>query len=147
MYRQIIYCSRLKYTCGVKDVYSILKKARVKNANLGVSGFLIYKDSHLVQVIEGLNSSITSLFKVIVDDVRHEDVKLIADDRLRLLQFENWSMGYSSLTDDISLEISDYLNEIGHRDMFNPFEFHPSEVRKLLSLFSNAVNNKNKVIV
>jgi hypothetical protein len=146
MYRQIIYCSRLKCAYGVKDVYTILKKSRVKNARLGVSGFLLYKDNRFLQVIEGFNGSVSNLFRIIQDDLRHEEVKLITNDRTRLLQFENWYMGYSSLMDDISLEISEYLSSIGQRDVFDPFKIQPSEVRKLFSLFSNAIHNRSEVI-
>lgn len=104
MYKQIIYCSRLKEIYDEQEVYHIVSHARKNNANIGISGYLVFGNQCFLQVIEGYVGPVEDLTKKIKNDQRHEAFKLISEEIIQYLDYEKWSMGYSSLINQREIE-------------------------------------------
>jgi hypothetical protein len=91
MVTQLVYVSEpFGYDSGVLS--SILETARRNNSRRGITGALICRHDHYLQLIEGDADAIDALFARILQDDRHLAVTLLsrtaAPDRL----FPDWAM-------------------------------------------------------
>jgi hypothetical protein len=76
-------------------VRDIIATAREHNAAHDISGFLIVGSDWFAQVLEGDAQTVTALFRRILADRRHVDVKLVETRFVRERLFAEWSMGHS----------------------------------------------------
>ncbi|MFC3093120.1 BLUF domain-containing protein [Alteromonas sediminis] len=85
----------------------ILKTAREKNQQLGISGMLICDYHHFLQVLEGDKDHVSGIYDVIAHDPRHTGVKLIeaVDTDTRL--FGEWAMGFSRVIESSSGKLAE----------------------------------------
>ena len=100
MFKQVIYCSKLLPEYDLKEVYSILKKARETNPELGLSGYLIFGNDCFIQILEGFNAPLKMLMQKIMVDKRHTNIKVLQDEEIKFLEFQNWAMGFANLTEE-----------------------------------------------
>lgn len=92
---RLIYRSHSLLPQNGKDetaLVEILKQARAKNADLGITGALMLYDDWFAQVLEGPQAAVEALYARIKSDTRHDGVRLneagIATKRL----FSKWAM-------------------------------------------------------
>ena len=76
MFERIVYVSRALATTGPREVYDIVRVASNRNAELGLTGALIFLDGYFLQVIEGLSSPLHERFAIIAADTRHTEVSV-----------------------------------------------------------------------
>lgn len=62
------------------------------NLALGVDGLLLYNDLEFMQCLEGPSDKVIALYKKIVVDPRHFDIRLLVSEATDLKLFEAWSM-------------------------------------------------------
>lgn len=120
---------------SLDELTDMLEQARQKNARLGISGMLLYKDRSFLQVLEGNTDAVHELYSRIQRDERHEKVKTLFDEPIEERDFPEWTMGFQNLdgTDLSNLEgYSDFLDTPGTAREF--FE-HRTRAKKLLLLF------------
>ena len=81
----------------IKAIQDILRHARRRNINCGVSGILLYNQLEYFQVLEGSKAAVELIFGSILRDKRHANVvtleRGLADSRI----FHSWSMAYKEL--------------------------------------------------
>jgi hypothetical protein len=84
---------------------AIVDVSRRRNADLGVTGALIFSGSRFAQLIEGPADSVATLRAVIERDVRHWSVTTVeaatGDGRL----FEGWSLAYGGHSTFVDREL------------------------------------------
>lgn len=124
MYHQIIYCSKLNNAYNESEVYQIVKHARHRNRQVGITGHLTFGKQLFLQILEGYMGPITDLMHKIKEDDRHQDIKLISATNIQYLNYEKWSMGYLNL-----------LPEHDYHEEFKPYEF--SQEQSLMYLHEN----------
>ena len=95
---QIIYASAATKVFARSDLVELLKLARSGNTVAGISGMLLYHGGSFLQVLEGPEESVESLYVKIAKDPRHERCLLLLRETIRQKQFENWSMGFVDTT-------------------------------------------------
>jgi hypothetical protein len=61
-----------------KIVDDILQTARKANSLLGISGLLLYRMGHFVQLLEGDEEAVLKLYQKIQLDSRHKECKVLA---------------------------------------------------------------------
>nr|WP_199064866.1 BLUF domain-containing protein [Chromobacterium sp. ASV5] len=89
-----IYCSAL--AAGQFDdaaLRELLSKARRRNAELGVTGMLLFHRRSFFQVLEGERDVVEALFARIAADPRHVSVVKIILEPIAKRDFGDWSMG------------------------------------------------------
>lgn len=96
---QIVYGSSAVRSFSKSELVELLTQSRAKNARLGVTGMLLYKDGNFLQVIEGDEAAVRQLFGSILKDVRHRDILVIDENTVSERQFGNWSMAFRNLGD------------------------------------------------
>jgi hypothetical protein len=90
----------------------LLGQARFRNTQAGVSGILLYTSGSFFQVLEGAPEVVDATFARIVKDARHEKVTVINREPIAHRSFEDWSMGYSSISRE------DLQRIVGSNDFF-----------------------------
>ena len=94
---QLIYPSSETRTLSNQDFSDILEVARKFNARQGITGCLFYNGGWLLQVLEGEQSTIDSLYQKIARDERHKDCNLMYFEPVEKRVFSKWTMGMINL--------------------------------------------------
>ena len=96
MLERLLYRSKATNTLGSLHLFNMLSEARAKNANMGITGHLLYTEEVFVQCIEGTPDKVESLWNSLQRDARHYDIELLARGPIPTRQFADWSMAFSS---------------------------------------------------
>jgi len=70
----------------------IFRASRKKNAILGVSGILSYRNGYYIQILEGPANSVDQIYEKIKADNRHTNVTLLFETSITERSFPQWSM-------------------------------------------------------
>ncbi|WP_304068360.1 BLUF domain-containing protein [Pedobacter glucosidilyticus] len=113
----LIYFAYESFPFKKEDLEDLLKQAREKNANHQVTGKLLYVEGTFIQLLEGNEQAVKSIFSDIERDKRIIALKVVAEGPAMARHFPDWSMAYEkiSLADINQLEqcehegVKDYL--------------------------------------
>jgi EAL domain-containing protein (putative c-di-GMP-specific phosphodiesterase class I) len=130
---QLIYCSAARHSFSSEELQQLLARARKNNAQLGLTGMLLYTDGSFFQVLEGEPATVDRMFEKISSDARHARVTVIIRETIPTRSFEEWTMGYASLSPEEAGSI------IGAVDFFRDGasfdQLGPGRAKKLLEAF------------
>ena len=110
----LIYVSAAVKLFTTEELLELLEQAREKNARLGVTGMLLYKDGNFMQVLEGEDATVYKLAEEIERDRRHKSFTILTAEPIEQRQFSNWSMAFNDLDHRERIDIpgySEFLNE------------------------------------
>ena len=91
---QVTYLSAATELFSETALAELLELARVRNAQLGVTGFLLYCDGGFLQVIEGERPVVETLYERIRADVRHGGFITLLERCISVRDFESWAMAF-----------------------------------------------------
>tara|TARA_R110000796_G_scaffold127333_3_gene242524 strand:- start:33568 stop:34182 length:615 start_codon:yes stop_codon:yes gene_type:complete len=132
---RIVYISRATFPSadpadGVEPTVSrILSTSRVNNRKNGLVGMLYYGDGCFFQCLEGETSKVQTLYKTLLKDPRHKDLKILASEPIKRLSFPDWSMKYAP----VDQHMRNLLEEHGF-DHFDPYRFDHHLVERVMQL-------------
>jgi len=72
----------------------LLGIARTNNAEVGVTGLLLYLDGSFLQVLEGPAPAVAGIFAAIMRDPRHRSMLEVFNQDIAERSFPDWSMGF-----------------------------------------------------
>lgn len=75
-----------------KTTTNILETARINNMVTGITGALCSSKSHFLQVLEGPDLAVLSLYSDLAKDPRHHSLVLLSLDLASARLFGDWSM-------------------------------------------------------
>lgn len=90
----ITYISRPTAGVGPRDVQNIWITALDRNAAMEITGALYYDGEFFLQVLEGEEEDVEPLYKMICNDSRHGDVRLLAMNDLAAVMFRETPMKF-----------------------------------------------------
>ena len=131
----LIYASAARNMMTTDELVEILRKARLKNEHLNITGMLLYRSGNFLQVLEGEEQAVKTLYETIKADPRHHQVMTIAIKPVAERLFTDWEMAFIDLDDmdpDSIPGYSDFLSQ-----PFTPHEFaqNPTYAHKFLNVF------------
>ncbi len=94
----LVYFSTSVRLFDQEDINSILQQSCRHNAQVGITGVLLYMHGHIIQVLEGDKEAVSSLYGRIELDPRHTNVTCVLNQSIKERLFASWSMGYKTLT-------------------------------------------------
>lgn len=97
--RQLLYISCLSEKHGLEVVARILHTARANNAIHGETGVWLFDSERFCQLWEGTESAIEPLLRHLLDDDRHCDVRVLADQPITERRYEQSRMGCADIFD------------------------------------------------
>jgi hypothetical protein len=93
----LLYVSSATTLFSRSELDAILAISRKNNTALEVSGILLYKDGNLMQLLEGDENAVVTLYDKLGRDPRHKDLTVIWDGTEEERQFPSWSMAFRDL--------------------------------------------------
>ena len=132
---QIVYVSSTRGLLSRAELQDLLHHSNASNARLGITGMLLYKDGNVMQVLEGEEKSVRTLFAKISLDPRHSGVLTLLEGPLPARNFGGWSMGFRDLQSPEARAIPGY-SEFLNTPLTETLS--PSQSQKLLSFFKAA---------
>lgn len=130
-----VYTSISKRKLSEEHLKRLLKKSRQKNQSQNISGMLLYLDPFFIQILEGEERIVDTLFSTIKQDPRHYKVSLIYKKPIEKRSFADWSMGFNVVKPESVADIE------GFSDFFaNPAidsSHIPEEIDRLLKMFKD----------
>lgn len=121
---QIIYTSQTTKKLEFKDVREMAIKFQGNNKTKGLTGLLVYGNRFFMQILEGKQAEVNSLYHTISNDDRHKEITILNYSQIAVRQFEDWSMG--CLLIDSQPEIRKIVEEYFEDNTFNPYTLSPS---------------------
>lgn len=94
----LIYKSIPTTSLTEKDLLEIAEQSKLNNVDNGLTGLLVYGNNEFVQIIEGDEDAIETLYKKLLTDTRHNNIRLVRRDGLERRYFPSWSMGFRSVS-------------------------------------------------
>ncbi len=92
-----LYASRTVGPLTPDVMDSILEQSRRNNPRLGITGLLCVSGDVFIQVLEGGRDEVCDLYKAIVGDPRHSQVRLLVYEEVTERRFGNWTMGHVNI--------------------------------------------------
>lgn len=105
----LIYLSRATQPMSEEALATLLHQARHYNAQHGLTGVLAYGNGQFMQLLEGEQSAINTLYERIQRDPRHENLVRFADKAITQRSFSTWSMAFVPLADAQFAEVAGYV--------------------------------------
>nr|WP_255518073.1 BLUF domain-containing protein [Fulvivirga sp. M361] len=93
-----MYKSAARPELSKKDLKEISRVSSSNNAKEGISGMLLYVEGEFLQLLEGEKEKVLTTFSRISIDGRHTDINIICESHQKQRQFEEWNIGFYSLT-------------------------------------------------
>ena len=131
----IVYASSTLQPFTKPELQALLEQARQKNAKLGLTGMLLYKDGNFMQVLEGEKEAVTKLAAIIERDPRHKRVLILLRGTSEERLFPNWTMGFRDLADANATKTPGYNDFMNTPLTDAEFFRDPNRCLKLLLLF------------
>ncbi len=94
MLKRIVYVSKAKRELSKKNINDLVYNARFANKQNNITGCLIFYDEIFIQLIEGAEHKMNTLFDSILNDDRHYDIKIIDDSVVKTRFFFDWNLLY-----------------------------------------------------
>lgn len=95
---RILYSSKTHDRLPENDLTKLLSQSRKNNQLVNVNGILCYSHTDFIQVLEGPENVVLSLYQKILTDERHHECKLLNICLSNKYIFNNWSMGYIDIS-------------------------------------------------
>jgi hypothetical protein len=118
---QIIYTSTANGLIGNEELKEMLKGSVQRNKRAGITGLLLFKDGCFMQVLEGEEATVKTLFSKICRDRRHRNIMPLIQETIRKRQFPDSAMAFPDLGAAKLRELpgySDFLNTPLNGDLF-----------------------------
>ncbi len=88
---------------------AILEVSRRRNAELGLTGVLVYTGNGFLQVLEGRQTDVLAVFERLLVDRRHRSVSVIEMGETERRLFGSWSMGFLGASPDVDARLEDAI--------------------------------------
>ena len=102
------------------DLLNLLRQSRARNVRHQITGMLHYKNGHFMQVLEGQEKDVRTIFSAIKRDMRHKSVDMLRSGYVINRHFPNWAMSYTDRHDLHDLHDLDN-HDISETPGFSPF--------------------------
>ncbi|HWE02455.1 MAG TPA: BLUF domain-containing protein [Tepidisphaeraceae bacterium] len=89
---RLMYISDAAVKIVDDELSALIAAASLNNETLGITGLLLYSGGHFLQVLEGEELRVNSLYSRIVLDPRHTQTRQIMLKRIESRVFPHWGM-------------------------------------------------------
>ena len=107
---QLIYASKSAEGFSEEDLIDILKTSRTNNKPKQITGALVYNKGYFLQMLEGEQDAVDTLFNTISQDKRHEKISRFFQGTVDQRTFPDWYMGFFQQDEHQNLDLSNLVN-------------------------------------
>jgi hypothetical protein len=128
----LVYVSAATHLLPKEELVALMQKCSARNAQSELTGLLLYKDGNIMQVLEGPEQNVETVFERIKKDPRHKSLMVLLKEPIPARNFPTWGMAFRDLRSPELRAIPAY-NEFLNTPLT---EFAtPVQSRKLLNVF------------
>lgn len=127
---RLIYISSGRRKFGDEELRDILDVSRTNNAEIDVTGMLLYLDGNFLQLLEGGRDDVEALYERIALDKRHSGAIVLSRAEVAERSFPDWAMGLKM------------LNPEKHGDLAGVFKLGPDTVGARMQPTGDALAEK-----
>ena len=135
----LVYVSSATTAFSRAELDDILEISRRNNASLDVSGMLLYKDGNLMQVLEGEESTVRSLYSRIAQDPRHRGLMVLLEGPREEREYAGWTMAFRDLESPESRAVPGYSQFLNTPLDSPELVEDPSRCQRLLATFKRTM--------
>lgn len=132
----LVYVSAASRPFAERDLVDLLEQAREKNAKLGITGMLLFRDGAFMQALEGTKDHVKAVFEKIEKDERHECIVVLYEGPIKSRSFPDWSMGFKTPSEAELSEVEGYTSFVNFSKQPYDRAVLSSVARKLLGSFA-----------
>jgi hypothetical protein len=132
----LLYLSEGTVPFSQADLRELLQKANENNSKLGITGMLLFKGGNFLQVLEGEQEAVLTLYKKITLDPRHTRAVTLFQDFAPQRDFPDWSMGFHDLNSADARSIPGFTHFLNTSLTSTEFS-DASRAKRLLLLFKD----------
>ena len=129
----LVYVSSAVRLLNFEEIAYLLKRARERNKEYGITGVLLYIGGNFMQYIEGPKDNLDIIYKIICEDKQHTGIILVSREAIKDRQFGDWSMAFQTK------ELEGYVGSPGERKLIDMIlelpDNNPSTARIVLHSF------------
>ncbi|RXH19597.1 BLUF domain-containing protein [Bradyrhizobium guangzhouense] len=89
------------------EIANIRSIAETRNAELGLTGVLMFSGRHFAQFLEGPDEKLAVMKASICRDRRHADIRTLATPAIKQRRYGGWALAYSGRATAIDRVLSD----------------------------------------
>jgi hypothetical protein len=117
MFERIVYQSTASQNLSSLALFQLLTDAQIRNAQMQITGHLLYLEGQFTQCFEGPPDNVEALWQSLQRDNRHHNIELLMRQLTEKRRFPEWSMAFSTYS-------SFYVH--GMQGFFPTDDDHPS---------------------
>lgn len=106
---ELIYTSLSVAGPETSDVEDILNSSEKNNAEMSITGLLLFDGERYIQILEGGSENIQKLFDAINKDDRHHSLELLHKGRISGRSFETWRMAFETLPKGLLTDLAENM--------------------------------------
>jgi hypothetical protein len=125
----IAYLSSSTGLLSQHELARLLSQSQKSNRASGITGILLYFNGNIIQVLEGEEEKVNSLYDTIRQDNRHTHIVQLYRKPITRRSFPDWLMGYKTLS---ATELNHLTNSLPF--LQDPYQQLPKEENVILSL-------------
>lgn len=107
--REILYSSLLAPHQPTAVVGQIVSRARMRNAENGITGLLVFDGLRFCQHFEGPEDQVSSLVRLLQTDPRHESMRVLYEGPVQQRHYHRFELGFAEVEDHDDLADIDAL--------------------------------------
>jgi hypothetical protein len=113
---QIIYISTASSELTEDALLEVLARSQSRNKERGITGLLLHADGSIIQVMEGPEQAVRSLYTKVAADKRHKGVTLMSCRSVDARDFPNFKMGFKrTRLEELEAEIPGFTDIVEKR--------------------------------
>jgi hypothetical protein len=92
-----LYVSRslIEPTRATATVADLVEESIANNRRRDITGALLFTGAHFAQILEGSEVSVAALMRSIVQDARHDQLRVISHTDVQERKFQDWALAYN----------------------------------------------------
>jgi hypothetical protein len=94
---ELVYKSKAVQNINHDEIIKILETAEKFNKSNGLTGCLIFHKGYFIQLLEGDENTLRTLYAKIGNDKRHFDIELLYEKNKSQRNFDDWGMAFVNL--------------------------------------------------
>ena len=136
--KSVIYISKSARPITKDLLESILNSSRRNNASAGITGFLVCRHGHFLQLLEGPATQVDSLLGKIKTDPRHRHIQILGECRSTERLTPEWRMGL--ISPESNPDTTEQILSLFKLGNAGETYQSPEALRALLRLFSKGAH-------
>lgn len=135
MLYNLCYVSSAKNNLSNLDLEHLFVVNKRNNIDLDISGILIYNNGNFLQILEGEQQKVHTLYTKISKDGRHNSIIKLIDTPIEERIFDDYGSGFIIIDDNKKLnQLKHYINWIKEAEL--------SHVDKVIKIVENFIDKK-----